>query len=261
MTQDDLWDIFQSFSYEDEDMKQTIEKQERLPSHERAVVENLLGHSRFRDWMVSPISRELLVQGDFTGDRQISALSVFAATLITALRGRPKYISLIHFCGVHKDLNEDVDAGPRGMIMSFIAQLLWQWDFDTTSLPNYVDLSWEEYEEDPTLEDLCALLTWLVHQLPPGQTVFYIIDGVHQYEGDIYVEELIGAMACFLDTTLDENVGATVKILVTSPCRTVEAREAFHDDAVLLLTQNPNASIDAGPRRFQHQVSRVLERG
>ncbi|KAI3321465.1 hypothetical protein HD806DRAFT_502654 [Xylariaceae sp. AK1471] len=259
MTPDDLWDIFRSFSFEDEDMKHTMEKQERLPSHERAMSENLLSSSRFRNWMVSPASRELLVQGEFAGDRQISALSVFAATLTTALRGRPKYVSLIHFCGLHTDLDDDVDAGPRGMIMSFIAQLLWQWDFDTSFLHDYVDLSWDEYGEDPSLEDLCDLLTWLVRQLPPGQTVFYVIDGVYHYERDAYVEVLIDAMGCFLDTTLDEKVDATVKILVTSPCRTVETREAFHDNAMLLLTEQSSATLDASPRRFQHQVSRVLE--
>lgn len=257
-TPEELCDIFGSFSFEHEDMQHTMERQERLPGHERAMTENLISASRFREWMVSTISRELLVQGDFTGDRQISALSVFASTLTTALRARPNYISLVHFCGLHTDFNYDADAGPRGMIMSFIAQLLSQWDFDMEFLHESVDLSWDEYGEDPSLEDISDLLTWLVRQLPLGQTVFYITDGVHHYEKAEYVDVLIGAMGCFLDSTLDEHVGATVKILVTSPCRTVEVREAFHDNAMLLLGDQSGRDLEASPRRFQYQVSRML---
>ena len=257
--QDDLWAILNGFSFEDKDMQLTMEKQERLPQQERATTEGLLSIPRFRDWMVSPTSRELLVQGSLTGDREISSLSVFCSTFTTAIRGRPKYISLIHFCGLHADPATDADAGADGMIMSFIAQLLWQWDFDTAHLQQYVDLSWVEYGEDPTWGDLLNLLKWLIRQLPPSQTVFFIVDGAYHYEKNVHIDAFIDSMAAILDTTLDEAVGATVKILVTSPCRATEIRQGFHDDAVLLLKEGSAANMDASPRHFQHRISRALD--
>ncbi|KAK5635721.1 hypothetical protein RRF57_011433 [Xylaria bambusicola] len=257
--QEDLWAILSAFSFEEEDMQRTTEKQERLPLSERATTEGLISSPRFREWMVSPISRELLVQGNLTSDRQISALSAFCSTFTAAIRERPKYISLVHFCGLHADLASDADAGAPGMIMSFIAQLLWQWDFDIALLQQYVDLSWVEYSEDPSWNDLCTLLKSLIQQLPTTQTVFFVIDGAYHYENNCHVDAFVDSMAAILDTTLDDAVGATVKVLVTSPCRTTETRQGFHDDAVLLLIGEPAASLDISPRRFQHQVARAFD--
>ncbi|KAI1365429.1 hypothetical protein F5Y08DRAFT_304071 [Xylaria arbuscula] len=258
--QDDLWDILNGFSFEEEDMKSIMEKQERIFQYEKATTQGLVGTPRFRDWMVSPTSRELLVQGNHTGDREISALSVFCSSFAAAVRGRPKYISLIHFCGFHADLTSDADAGAYGMIMSFIAQLLWQWDFDTAKLRHYVDLSWVEYGEDPSWDDLCNLLKCLIRQVPSSQTVFFMIDGAYHYEKSVHMDAFIESMATILDMTLDEAVGATVKILVTSPCRTTEIRQGFHDDAVLLLQEESSASLDSNSRLSQHQVSKAFER-
>ncbi|KAI0427785.1 hypothetical protein F5Y09DRAFT_350194 [Xylaria sp. FL1042] len=257
--QDDLWDLFSVFSFEDQDMQYITEKQEQLPFHERAMSENLVSNTRFREWMVFPTSRELLIQGSLTGDRQISTLSVFCSTTITAIRGRPNYISLVHFCGLHADIDYDVDAGPRGMIMSFIAQLLCQWDFDTTFLHGHVDLSWIEYGGDPSKEDLYGLLNWLVRQLPSSQTIFFVIDGAYHYERSDHVGAFIDSVAFILGITLDEGVTATVKVLVTSPCRTAEVREGFHHDAVLLLIEESGVGLDSSYRRFQHQVTRAFE--
>ncbi|RWA08727.1 hypothetical protein EKO27_g6380 [Xylaria grammica] len=259
--QDDLWAVFRHFIYEDDDMKYIIEKEDRLPSHERAATERLASTPRFRQWMVSPASKELLIQGNLTGGRQISALSVFCSTFTSTVRRRQKYISLVHFCGLHADLYHDADAGPKGMMMSFIAQLLQQWKFDTSFLHEYVDVSWFKCGEDPSTEDLNGLSKWLIRQLPSDQTVFFVIDGVHNYEKDVYIEALISSTASILDTTLDEGVNATVKILMVSPCRTVEVREGFHHDAVMLLMEEPGASSDASSRRFEHQFARALEIG
>ncbi|KAI0419657.1 hypothetical protein F5X98DRAFT_384420 [Xylaria grammica] len=258
---DDLWAVFRHFIYEDDDMKYIIEKEDRLPSHERAATERLASTPRFRQWMVSPVSKELLIQGNLTGGRQISALSVFCSTFTSTIRQRQKYISLVHFCGLHADLYHDADAGPKGMMMSFIAQLLQQWEFDTSFLHENVDVSWFKCGEDPSTEDLNGLSKWLIRQLPSDQTVFFVIDGVHNYEKDVYIEALISSTASILDTTLDEGVNATVKVLMVSPCRTVEVREGFHHDAIMLLMEEPGTSSDASSRRFAHQFSRALEIG
>lgn len=254
---EDLWNIFGVFAFENEDMQHIIEKNERLPFHERATTESLIAAPRFREWMVSPKSMELLVQGEFSSSsREISPFSVFCSTLGMAFRGNQKFISLIHHCGLHAD-NEDPESGPWSMMMSFIAQLLCQWDIDTSILHQHVDLSWVEYYDSPDISNLCDLFTWLVRQLPEHMTVFCVIDGIHAYERDCYVEDLVDALACILDTTLDADIRAIIKVVVTTPCRTIEVREGFHDKAVMLMTRQ-GTYVDVSPRMVQHKVSHIL---
>ncbi|KAI2606539.1 hypothetical protein GGR54DRAFT_436977 [Hypoxylon sp. NC1633] len=257
ITPDDLWDIFGP-SFETLDIQHILERQEHIVAHERAIAESLVSVPRFREWMVSPTSRELLVQADFTSGRQPSALSVFCSTFLQALRRNEKFIALAHFCGLHADY-DDPEAGPRSMMMSFIAQLILQWSFDTSFLHEHVDLSWVEYDDEPDMSDLCALVSWFVHQLPAYTTVFFIIDGVNAYEKERYIQYLTDGLACILDFALDEKIQATVKVLVASPCRTLEVRKGFNDDMILVLAGQHGVNMEASQRQLQHRVSKVLE--
>lgn len=261
ITPDSLWHMFGALGFDDRDMQHTQEKQEQIPIHDRAIAESLISIPRFREWMVVATSRKLFVHGVSASNRPISSLSVFCSTFSQALRQNPRFISLVYFCGLHAEY-EDPHAGPLSMMMSFVAQLILQGDFDTTFLHNYVDISWAEYDEEPDMDDLCALVKWLVGQLPVETTVFCVIDGVNAYEKDSYVRDLVDGLACILDLTIDMDIQATVKILVTSPSRTLEVREGFHDDdMVVLMTGQLDTSMEANQRHFQHKISRVLENG
>ncbi|KAI0139370.1 hypothetical protein F4776DRAFT_662329 [Hypoxylon sp. NC0597] len=258
LTPDDIWDVFGPFCFEDRDMQHTLDKQETIPTHERAVSESLVTNPRFREWMISPTSSELLVQGDSTGNHQISSQSVFCSTFLQALRANPKFISLVYFCGLHADY-EDLYGGPRSMMMSFIAQLVLQWDFDTTSGHQPIEFLGDEYGEEPDMLDLCKMVNWLVGQLPAETTVFYVIDGINAFEKEDYLQDVIDGLACILDLTLDARIRATVKVLITSPCRTFEVREGFHDDVVITMGGQLGLSREANQRQLQHRVSRVFE--
>ncbi|KAI1777841.1 hypothetical protein F4818DRAFT_327034 [Hypoxylon cercidicola] len=261
MTPDDLWHKFGALGFDNKDMQHTLEKQEQIPVRERATAESLVTLPRFREWMVVANSKELLVHGDSTSNRPISGMSVFCSTFTQALRQNPKFISLVYFCGLHTDY-EDLKAGPLCMMMSFIAQLLLQGDFDTTLLHNHVDISWYEYDEQPDMNDLCALVQWLVRQLPMEMTVFCIIDGVNAYEKGAAIRGLSDGLACIMDLTIDPSIQATVKVLVTSPSRTLEVREGFHeDDMVVLMTGQLDTNMEANQRHFQHRISRALDNG
>ncbi|KAI1376597.1 hypothetical protein F4677DRAFT_419026 [Hypoxylon crocopeplum] len=190
-------------------------------------------------------------------NRQMSALSGFCSTFLQALRQNPKFISLVYFCGLHAD-HDDPDAGPRGMMMSFIAQLIVQWGFDTSFPQERADLSWVEYGEEPYIDDLCALVNWLICQLPASMTVFCVIDGISAYENESYVQDLVEGLACVLDLVIDAQIRLTVKVLVTSPCRTFEVREGFHDDVVLAMAGQSGVSRQASQRQLQYKVSRVF---
>ncbi|KAI1089178.1 hypothetical protein F5B19DRAFT_468650 [Rostrohypoxylon terebratum] len=257
ITPDDIWDIFGLFYFEEGDTEHTLKRQETLPAHERAMTESLVTNPQFRQWMVSPTSKELLIQGNLTGKPQISSQTVFCSTFLQALRGNSRFISLFYICGLHSDY-EDPHSGPRGMMMSFIAQLILQWNFDTTEIHQAMDFLWDEYCEEPDINDLCVLISWLVVQLPADMTVFCIMDGIHAYEKEGYLLDLVRGLACILDWAIDPRVNATIKVLVTSPCRTLEVRGGFHDDAVLLMTGQLGVSGEANQRLLQHRMSRAF---
>ncbi|KAH7310891.1 hypothetical protein B0I35DRAFT_439852 [Stachybotrys elegans] len=253
LTADDIWELFGVFSVEDDDTQFILERQERLPQPERATSESVVLHSQFRAWMVAPISGKLLVEADFTIHHEISALSVVCSTLLQAFRANPRFISLAFFCGLHTD-PFDHDSGPRAMLMSLIAQLIIQFPFDLCA-SSQVDLSWLDWGEDPHIGDLCELFFWLIDQLPSTATVMCILDGIHIYERKGYIEELVEALGCLLDMTLDGFVAATVKILVVSPRRTSEVREEFEDSVLRLLTNSRGG--DVNQRMLFHKVKQV----
>ncbi|KFA49244.1 hypothetical protein S40293_10174 [Stachybotrys chartarum IBT 40293] len=253
LTADDIWELFGVFSVEVDDTKFILERQERLPQPERATSEGVVLHSQFRAWMVAPISGKLLVEADFTIHHEISALSVVCSTLLQAFRANPRFISLAFFCGLHTD-PFDHDSGPRAMLMSLIAQLVIQFPFDLGASYSQIDLSWLDWDEDPQIEDLCELFFWLIDQLPGTATVMCIIDGIHVYERKGYIEELVEALGCLLDMTLDGFVAATVKILVVSPRRTAEVREEFDEDSVLRLLTGDSLGGDVNQRMLLHRV-------
>ncbi|KAI0896090.1 hypothetical protein F4806DRAFT_466191 [Annulohypoxylon nitens] len=256
ITPDDIWDIFSLFYFEG-DIQHTIERQGSLPVHERAMTESLVANSQFRKWMVSPMSKELLIQGNLVSDRHISSQSIFCSTFLQALRGNSRFISLFYLCGLHSDY-EDPHSGPRGMMMSLIAQLVLQWDFNTTGIHQAMDFLWDEYCEEPDINDICILASWLVVQLPADITVFCIMDGINAYEKEGYLPDLVCGLACILDWTIDPRVNATIKVLVTSPCRSLEVRQGFHDDAVLVMADQLGLSGEANQRLLQHRMSRAF---
>ncbi|XXH04743.1 hypothetical protein Hte_011165 [Hypoxylon texense] len=261
VTSDGLWHMFGALAFDDIDIQNIQEKQEQIPTHDRAIADSLISIPRFREWMVVAISRKLFVHGVSASNSPISSLSAFCSTLSQALRQNPRFVSLVYFCGLHADY-DDPYAGPLCMMMSFVAQLILQGDFDTTFLHNYVDISWAEYGEEPGMDDLCAMLKWLVSRLSVETTLFFVIDGVNAFEKDAYVHDFVDGLACILDMTIDSSIQATVKVLITSPSRTLEVREGFHDDdMVVLTTDRLDTSMGINQRSFQHRVSRVLESG
>ncbi|XDG02435.1 hypothetical protein ABKA04_002050 [Annulohypoxylon sp. FPYF3050] len=260
ITLDDIWEIFRPFYFEDLDIQRVLHRQEEIPARERAMTESLVTNPQFRQWMVSPMSKELIIQGNLLSDRHISSQSMFCSTLLQALRGNSRFISLFYLCGLHSDYG-DPHSGPRGMMMSFIAQLVLQWDFNTTGIHQAIEFLWDEYCEEPDINDLCILASWLVVQLPADITVFCIMDGVNAYEKEGYLPDLVCGLSCILDWTIDPRVNATVKVLVTSPCRSLEVQQGFHDDAILVMADQLGLSGEANQRLLQHRMSRAFGNG
>lgn len=229
------------------DIVSILERSNSISIHSRTKSDRIVRLRQFRRWIATPTSRELLVHGEFGASSArcyISALSLLCATVMQALRDKQdQYISMVFFCGSHIDESEDEDdeegqrhdlprhCGGRAMIRSLLAQLLRQRSFDAALQEEKalgVDI---ERARKGNLTQLCALLEWLIRQLPADQIMVCIIDSISHYETDELESDMLKVLDTLLRLARDEKVSVPVKILVTSPTTTDAVHRCFFDDS------------------------------
>ncbi|KAK4160628.1 hypothetical protein QBC43DRAFT_325297 [Cladorrhinum sp. PSN259] len=223
-------------------------------------VNRIVTSNKFNNWLTAPHSTELLIHGNYRGTQYTSILSIFCTTFVQTLRQPEKshIISLAFFCGLHLDSQQDFYTGGRGMIHSFVSQLLEQREFDLSILQFDTDML-----ERGEIHVLLELFTDLMRQvLARGETVFCIIDGVRYYEREEYEYEMGLVVKEVLDLVQEEHEkhgeGSILKVLITSPAPTTIVRHAFRDDEILMLS---SAEQGGGQGRFSvERFGRLLTR-
>lgn len=211
-----------------------------IPLREQRRADLLLSAAKFRNWIVSPRSSELLVHGEFKSGgawREASALSHFCAAFVRAMAATKTYLPLVHFCGSHIE-GDDRLKGAGGMLRSLLFQLLQRGPFDDAVLGEPgADL---EQVSKGRLPALCKLLVWLVHRLPEEVVVVCVIDGISHYETDEFEEDMLEVLDCLLRLARNRRVDASVKLLVTSPTTTDSVQDRFceeDDDCFISLAE------------------------
>ncbi|OPB39339.1 hypothetical protein A0O28_0050450 [Trichoderma guizhouense] len=209
----------------------------RLPRkyHTRAV--QVTQTREFRQFIVAPTSRRLLIHGHFSPQSldtwRSSPLSFFCLLLVKMLRERERYITLVFFCGFHVE-EEDNNVGGAAIIRSFIAQLLQQIPFDFMPLDTAIDLD-SISKDDCKISHLCDLFVYLVRRLlRQDRTLVCIIDGIGDYETDELESDMLAVVKMLLGfcNTDEHSNGASpphgdVKILATAPFSTESVQELF----------------------------------
>lgn len=243
----------------------------------RSRANQIVTTNQFRGWILTPTSSsQLFIQGDFRSETTyyVSALSLFCATFSQALRTRERYISLVFFCGLHVEdygnHSSPNELGVQAMIRSLISQLLrgyvskfpaW---FPAQGIATDVDL---ERARCGDIHQLCRLFGWLVRNLPEGNTVVCLIDGIFNYETDEYEEDMVAVMDYILRLSRSEpersgSRGAALKVLVTSPLNTYRVQGMFmeieeddqEDSSILHMTGIPSVSHETSQLQFESQV-------
>lgn len=187
----------------------------------------------FTQWMRSLKPAKLLIQGSFRGSRTLSPLCLLTATLTEAARAdQQRFVSLVFFCSCHTDREEDTFSGGRALIQVLISQLLQQQPHMNISASPWelnVDLVRQGH-----LQQLCQLLSLLVHRLPGELTLFCLIDGMVYYERDEFIGETQYVLTEITRLVGDPTIEANVKLLITSPWRTSMAQNFFQEDHEVL---------------------------
>lgn len=144
----------------------------------------------------------------------------------------PHIIRLAFFCGLHTDSAVDDHAGGRAIILSFICQLLCQFDFEETlQASGIIEDSVENWE----VEELCRLFESLVSLLPEHVVVFCLVDGILYYEWEEFIEDMGEVLVTIIRISDDQSTKAALKVLVTSPTKTVDVRKPFPDDFIISM--------------------------
>ncbi|KAJ8130154.1 hypothetical protein O1611_g3477 [Lasiodiplodia mahajangana] len=243
-----------------DDMEYIDTRQEGLPPVDRARAEQILSTKKFSDWVISPTSTMLLVQGDLDGTPEMSALSVLCLTFTKALRAMGNFISLVFFCGRHLD-NTTNRSGGRAIIQSLITQLLTQFSIDTTGLGTNID---GDKIKNGHVEELCKLFAWLFGRLSRHETLFCILDSIVYYERQEYQEDMSVVLASILrlvDESAKSNstTAACIKVLILSPRPTLRVRKPFDKRGLVLsMDSMPPAESEPSSSRIFAVTSRAL---
>lgn len=212
----------------------------RIPRKLRAHAEQVTRTMQFRDWIVTPSSRRLLIHGELPRQSlatwHVSPLSHFCAMLMHMLHARESYKPLVFFCGCHVE-PEDGNVGAAAMMKSLLAQLLQQIPFESLCLDKSVDLNCLS-ESNCSISKLCDLFVWLVHQqLTRDYTLMCMIDGVGFYETDEFEPDVVAVMKMLLQLSEetsreDDDEGllrGDIKVLITTPSTTDAIQGLFED--------------------------------
>lgn len=85
------------------------------------------------------------------------------------------------------------------------------------------------------LHELCRLFEYLACLLPEYVVVFCLVDGVLYDEREEFIEDMGYVLVTILGISNDQGTKAAVKILVTSPTKTLDIRKAFPDNLIVSL--------------------------
>lgn len=246
------------------DLQRLEEKRKvQVPEPEQARAEQLIRTKQIREWLTSPISSQLLIHGNYDHRAYISGLSLFCKSLTDTLSERaPRFIPLTFFCGLHTEPLLVAHTGGRGLIQSFLYQLLRHGEFHqhpSGGIP--VPKAALDDIQDGDIDTLCNLFVTLVHMLPNTVTLFCIIDGVLYYERPEFVHDMEKVLMVILQLSNDDGRGivqAPVKVLLTSPTRTRVVRAPFPDELILSMEGMARAGLVASSSRLKRETGSEL---
>ncbi|RGP78966.1 hypothetical protein FLONG3_2872 [Fusarium longipes] len=224
---------------------------------ERARADQLVNTAQLRDWLVSPHSAQLLIHGNYDIRRRLSGLTLLCSSLADSLADKsPKCLYLVFYCGLHANSDQDEHTGGLAIIKSFIRQLLCQYDLSNCIMFGDVrpDLLCHG-----NISELCCLFERLVFHLPRHMLLVCLIDGVVYYEREEFMQSMADVLITLLKLSDQQKTGASVKVLLTSPTKTMAIRQPFPDELILCMESRNRSGVVAGRGRLERQLNEQMD--
>lgn len=247
------------------DLKQVIKgsyTQDRAALGRAAWVLNV---ERFKRWadMSSHSSDLILVNGYLSGltKGKISPLSVLAATLASMHRVSSRLVILSHFCGLHISPRDPM-AGPKGMLRSLIAQLIFIQRGEHALTTIALDEGLVHQILNHNLTGLCDVFRALLMQVHTQMTVYCVLDSVSEFETSLLGwENEICDVVYFLQTIMmagQQGFGPKVKFLLTAANKSIKIyRQLSPEDCISLSARNVS-SHSAHKLSLQRDCQRAI---
>ena len=244
VNQEDLLQFLDMAGVETTDIEYITHQRELIISRGQDCTEQIMKSSQLRDWLVQASAKELLIHGN-SEPLPISPISFFCAMMIKNMRDVERFKSVAFFCGCHP---YDDYGGARTLIMSLLAQLLQQQQFDLS----FIDYETAYRMDSGDIQAFCYVFGRLVGQVNRKETVFCVIDGINFYEcnGEEELQEMSDVLRFLLDLTQRDSV---YKILVTSPSSTEDVRQAIRDEDYFALPEQATNTLGFSKERFGRQ--------
>lgn len=194
----------------------------------------------------------------------ITAVSVFCATLITSLTNLRREDLVLHFfCGLHVD-SRDPSPGPRGLVRSLVMQLFaYLTRTCHANLEFICDRDYVRDIEDQHLGALCQTLRELLYQCEPGTYVYCIVDSITLFERTMWIRELKVVAKCLQDCVENVEMPAIFKVLLTSSALcTPELKDLFKagntlPESVLFLSPETFVDGDLGGEEMENRLEQM----
>lgn len=181
----------------------------------------------FKQWQGDDESPPLFIEGGLPlSSRRSTALSIVSSSLIKTLHDSPRATAIYFFCGMHDDTNDSV-CGPQGVIRSLISQILRQFDVNL----DFISMLSRPLIEKLNIRALCDCFGKLIKQLPAWAVLFCIIDGISFFEKTLWADDTAKVIGDLRGLAYDTDVGATFKLLVTSPRRSTFVASIFEPES------------------------------
>ncbi|KAF7956545.1 hypothetical protein EAE96_003880 [Botrytis aclada] len=235
-----------------QDLAHAFRSKQRFELAGQELPELVTKSSQFRQWLVNPVSTELLIHGNGSSE-PTSPLTFFCSLLIKNLISMDRFRPVFFFCGSHtRSTQYDPYSGGISMIKSFLAQLLAQDQFDL----KFLSLDNIDQIKANNLEALRWLFKTLVQHLDRGVTLFCIIDGIDFYcdhHGPHFKDMELVVDSC-LELREATDMRATFKLLISCSSST-DLSKYIKDDCFLNLTPGERTGVEFSSSRFEREFA------
>ncbi|KAF5549495.1 hypothetical protein FMEXI_4195 [Fusarium mexicanum] len=209
----------------------------RMDETEQARTRWMMNNSLLSKWFQSTKSRMLLVNGNHKLER-LTPTSFFCSMLAKSLGTAESIVVLTYFCGLGT-LSESEPCDDAGLLRDLIGQLVTQWRFgDLTCLEQRFVEKLKKQSPEIKLKAQRRLLHRLIAALPQKTPVFVFIDGINYIETEDLVNETKKAMKELSRLVYNKDIGAMVKVFVTSSTTARDVNEYFENDEVITVPES-----------------------
>ncbi|KAL2674244.1 hypothetical protein Neosp_012695 [[Neocosmospora] mangrovei] len=222
-------------------LEQVLRAGFRMDESEQARTRWIMNDKSVGDWFQSTESRKFLVNGNHTLER-IAPTSFFCSMLVQSLKSIESTVVLAHFCGLNT-AGESEPSGDGGLLRDLTSQLIEQWRFgDLTCLEQETVKRLKRESPRLRLKSQRHLLRTLITALPQETPLFVFIDGINYNETEelVYGTKKVIKDLCRL--IVGEDVGAMVKVFVTSAVRAFDVNEYFEEDEVITIPEGADGN-------------------